>query len=89
MKALLLAALLATQPSGPGALLEEKARRFRSALVERHLSPEGLVLYRVDLKTIGDDLDRGTYPDLADTPTFTGLWAATSCTRFEVGRRSE
>jgi hypothetical protein len=61
-----------------------KARRFREALVERHLSPEGLVLYRVNLETLRADLESGRYPDLADTPMFTGLFAATSCLRASV-----
>jgi hypothetical protein len=77
--ALLLVSLGATDDP-----LLEKARRFRTALVERHLSPEGLVLYRVDLDSLETDLERGTYPDLADTPTFTGLLAATACTRARV-----
>ena len=49
------------------------------------------MLYRVNLETVRQDLERGSYPDLADTPTFTGLWAATACTRARVetgtGRR--
>ncbi|MEE9279612.1 MAG: hypothetical protein V3V67_05515 [Myxococcota bacterium] len=67
--------------------LETKARAFREALLERHLSREGLVLYRIDLRTIEADLERGTYPDLADGPTFTGLLAAGACGRasFESG----
>jgi hypothetical protein len=64
--------------------LAEKARAFRQALVERHLSPEGLVLYRVNLATLSRDLADGSYPNLADTPTFTGLFAATSCMRAEI-----
>ena len=45
--------------------LAEKADAFRQALLERHLSREGLVLYRVDLRTIARDLETGAYPDLA------------------------
>jgi hypothetical protein len=85
-----LAALAAVAPPDD-APLEAKARAFRAALVDRHLAPEGVVLYRVDLTTIERDLARGTYPDLADTPTFTGIWAATACTRAalesDAGRR--
>jgi hypothetical protein len=75
--------LVATLGAGdPGRA--QKANHFRDALLDRHVSSEGLVLYRVDLETIRGDLERGTYPDLADTPTFTGLWAATACTRARV-----
>ena len=64
--------------------LERRAHLFRSALVERHLAPEGIVLYRVDLRTIERDLVSGTYPNLADAPTFTGLFAAASCSRARI-----
>ena len=77
------AALAAQDP------LEAKARHFRQAIVERHLSPEGLLLYRINLETIGDDLITGRYPHLADTPTFTGQLAATACTRANVAEGSE
>lgn len=73
-----------TAGAEPEADLAGKARAFREVLLARHLAPEGVVLYRVDLATIDADLSRGTYPNLADTPTFTGIWAATSCTRAEV-----
>jgi hypothetical protein len=66
------------------AALTEKAAAFRSALFERHLSREGIVLYRVDLTTLADDLERGTYPNLADAPVFTGAFAAASCRRASV-----
>jgi len=61
-----------------------KASEFREALVERHTSPEGLLLYRIQLSRWQQDLASGSYPGLADTPTFTGIWAATSCTRARV-----
>ncbi len=77
---LLALALGAVSPPADADLLE-KARLFRAALVERHRSPEGIVLYRVSLPTLADDLASGRYPDLADSPTFTGIWAATSCRR--------
>ncbi|MBW2413160.1 MAG: hypothetical protein JRG76_01505 [Deltaproteobacteria bacterium] len=64
--------------------LAEKARLFRAALHERHVSREGLVIYKIHLPTWEDDLARGTYPRLADTPFFNGSWAATSCTRARV-----
>ena len=72
--------------------LLRKARLFRQALVERHLSDEGLVLYRIDLQEAPQRLATGDYPVLGDTPTFTGLWAATACTRANaeppgVGRK--
>ncbi len=63
--------------------LEAKALHFRRALLDRHLSREGLVLYRVDLRTIAQDLETGRYPNLADTPTFTGQLAAGACTRAD------
>ena len=62
-------------------LLRVKAELFRAQLLERHVSPEGLLLYRVDLQTLERDLREGTYPSLADTPTFNGIWAATTCAR--------
>ncbi len=88
---LALAGIAAATPSDD-ALLLEKAGAFRAALVGRHLAPEGILLYRVNLATLEDDLATGSYPDLADTPTFTGIWAATACTRAgleptEAGRR--
>jgi len=64
--------------------LAEKASIFRRQMLARHVPKEGVVLYRVDLRTIQEDLERGTYPYLADTPTFTGIWAATACTRAEL-----
>jgi hypothetical protein len=64
--------------------LEEKARRFRAALVERHIAPEGVVLYRIELDHWRRDLERGAYGQAADTPMFNGQWAAASCTRARV-----
>jgi hypothetical protein len=61
-----------------------KAAQFRQALVERHSSIEGLVIYRIRLSSWREDLASGSYPELADTPTFTGTWAATACTRARV-----
>ena len=81
----LLAASAAEPTANPG--LAAKAAHFRAALVDRHVAPEGLVLYRLDLRTAASDLERGTYPDLSDTPTFTGLWAATSCLRARLEPR--
>ncbi len=67
--------------------LVEKAGLFREALLARHVSREGVVLYRIDLRSIASDLSVGTYPYLADTPTFTGLWAAAACTQLSLGIR--
>jgi hypothetical protein len=75
---------LAAVPTADDAALQDKARAFRSALVDRHVAPEGIVLYRVNLTTLESDLASGGYPDLADTPMFTGVWAATACTRAAV-----
>lgn len=78
-------ALAGTATAATEQSLVQKAALFRQALLDRHLSPEGLVLYRVNLRTIRADLRRGTYPNLADTPTFTGIFAAASCTRASSG----
>ncbi len=69
-------------------LLLEKARQFEAAIQARHLTREGLFLYVVDLDGIADQLRAGTVPAFADTPTYTGLFAATSClrARVETGR---
>ena len=72
---LLTLGLLAPDP------LATKALAFERALEERHISSEGLLLYRIDLRSIETDLLRGTYPDLADGATFTGLLAAAACGR--------
>ncbi len=74
---------VATVQAADGELLE-KARSLRAALLERHVSSEGLVLYRMSLSTWRDDLRQGTYPQLADTPMFNGQWAASACARAEV-----
>jgi hypothetical protein len=71
------------------ALLLAKARSFRSAILDRHLSLEGLLLYRVDLERIREQLAEGRYEDYADTPTFTGLFTATSCARADVEPSAE
>ncbi|MFI5316123.1 MAG: hypothetical protein ACHQ6T_10490 [Myxococcota bacterium] len=64
--------------------LAAKADAFRSAIHARHLSREGLLLYTVDLRSIADDLERGTYPPAADAPTFNGLFAAAACAHAEA-----
>ena len=69
--------------------LDEKAEYFRRRLVERHLSPEGVVLYRLYTSTRERDLATGLYPELADAPTFTGIFAATSCLRARVAPTDE
>jgi len=66
------------------ALLLEKAQAFRAAIVDRHLAAEGYFLYSIDLEVIRDQLARGTYPALGDTPTYTGLLAASFCARADV-----
>jgi hypothetical protein len=62
-------------------VLAEKAQAFRDALVARHVAPEGFVIYEVDLR---QPVTAGQQGALADTPTFTGLWAAASCDRAEL-----
>lgn len=61
-----------------------KADAFRAQLHARHLSPEGVLLYRVDLRSIARDLVDGSYPENADGPTFTGLYAGAACARAEA-----
>ncbi len=87
--ALALALLLAGAFPASADVLEEKAIAFREALMLRHFAPEGVVLYTVKLDSIERDLEQGTYPDLADTPTFTGMFAAASCLRAELVRGEE
>ena len=63
-----------------------RRRRARSvtAIVDRHLASEGFLLYAIDLDHVRDQLANGTYPALGDTPTYTGLLAATDCARADV-----
>jgi hypothetical protein len=63
-----------------------KVEAFRASLVERHLTREGVVAYEVPLSTIAEDLVRGTYPALSDSPVHTGLWAATACHEARLAR---
>ncbi len=79
----------ATPARAPDDGLRAKAIAFREDLLERHLSPEGLVIYRIDLRTIDDDLESGRYPPLADTPMFNGLLAAGACGHASAIRSSE
>ncbi len=86
----LLAALaLLTAGSAAADPLAAKAQRFREAMYARHVSPEGLLLYRVDLRRIEEQLASGAYPDSADVPTFTGLWAGSACARAASTRGAE
>ncbi len=64
--------------------LAEKAAAFHAALHARHVSPEGFVLYRVDLRSIERQLESGAYPENADGPTFTGLFAGAAGARAEA-----
>ncbi len=66
-----------------------KADAFRDAIHARHLTPEGLLLYRVDLRAVRRDLAEGTYPEYADGPTFNGLWAGAACARAESSEGAE
>jgi hypothetical protein len=68
--------------------LAEKAQAFRDALAARHVASEGFVMYEVDLR---EPFDAAHQAAQADTPTFTGLWAAASCERaaHEVGAARE
>ena len=80
----LLAAALATRvvAAEPNDLAA-KASLFRAQIHARHLSPEGVLLYRIDLDSIASDLVTGAYPEHADGPTFTGLFAGAACARAE------
>lgn len=69
--------------------LRVRAIRYRAGLLERHVSPEGVVLYRVDPATIASDIREGRYPLVADAPTFTGQWAAGACLWAGYARGSE
>ncbi|HKC52591.1 MAG TPA: hypothetical protein VKF60_17515 [Myxococcota bacterium] len=69
--------------------LAAKAEAFRAAIHARHLSREGVLLYNVDLRQVERDLAQGTYPALADGPTFNGLFAAAACARAEATRDVE
>src|SRR5258706_9890988 len=69
--------------------LAAKADAFRAAIYARHLSREGVLLYNVDLRQIERDLAEGTYPALADGPTFNGLFAAAACARAEATTGAE
>jgi hypothetical protein len=71
------------------AALAAKAEAFEAAILDRHLAPEGVVLYRIDLRTIREDLANGSYPDSSDVPMFTGLLAATACTRADATAGAE
>ncbi len=80
----------AGEAEGPEAgPLDAKQRIFRAALFDRHLSSEGVVLYRMRLSRARDDLANGRYPSLADSPTFTGIFAAASCARARVDGEQE
>jgi hypothetical protein len=63
--------------------LSAKADAFLAAIHARHLSPEGVLLYNVDLRSVERDLADGTYPPSADAPTFNGLFAGAACARAE------
>ncbi len=80
---LALALALRAGAGEPATPLAAKASLFRAQLHARHLSREGVLLYRVDLDSIESDLATGAYPENADGPTFTGLFAGAACARAE------
>jgi len=82
--ALLLLVLAARAGAAESGELAAKAEAFRAQIHARHLSREGLLLYRVDLRTIERDLESGAYPENADGPTFNGLFAGAACARAET-----
>jgi len=73
----------ANSPAEEKALLQ-KAEAFHRAIHERHITRRGLFLLAVDLDDIEAQLRDDTAPAYADTPTYTGLFAATSCLRARV-----
>jgi len=79
----LLASSVFTRAAQGSEALAAKAAAFREALLARHVAAEGFVLYSVDLSR---PFDAGNQVALADTPTFTGLWAASACDRADVER---
>lgn len=81
--ALLLLVLAARAGAAEPDELAAKSEVFREQIHARHLSREGLLLYRVDLRTIERDLESGAYPENADGPTFNGLFAGAACARAE------
>ncbi len=81
--ALLVVALASHVAAGEPDTLSAKAEIFRAQIHARHLAPEGVLLYRIDLDSIASDLATGAYPEHADGPTFTGLFAGAACARAE------
>jgi hypothetical protein len=75
--------LLPASPASEETALRDKAAVFRQRL-EDHWAPEGVVLYRLRRSRTAQELESGRYPELADTPTFTGILAALSCARARV-----
>ena len=72
----------------PAAGQPDKRARGQPSL-DRHRAPEGFLLYAVDLVDVRDQLANGTYPALGDTPTYTGLLAATLVTSGTQSTRFE
>ena len=62
----------------PEATLAEKARFYEERIATRHLSPEGVLVYRRRV----DDAELTSYGNLADTPFHTGIYAAGQAARF-------
>jgi hypothetical protein len=69
--------------------LAAKADAFLAAIHARHLTSEGVLLYRVDLRSVAGDLANGTYPESADMPTYNGLFAGAACARAASTRGAE
>ncbi len=70
---------------GPTALsIHEKADRFERLLEERHVSPDGLLLYRVRLKDPAFLAGQPYYEDYADQAIWGGCLLAAECFRFAV-----
>jgi len=87
--ALVMVTLVARAAAAEPDALAAKAEMFRAALHARHLSREGLVLYRIDLRSSEREQETGAYPENADGPTFTGLYAGGACARAESTHGAE
>jgi len=69
-------------PSPPRLSLAVKAARYQERLEARHLTPEGMVAYRLELTKP----DPGTYGNLADGPFHTGIYLSSQAHRYAATR---
>ncbi|HVR73023.1 MAG TPA: hypothetical protein VMT52_01770 [Planctomycetota bacterium] len=69
-------------PSPPALSLAEKAGRYQTELERLHLTKEGILRYRIDLKRPEDP----SYGNLADGSFHTGIYLSSQALRFAVTR---